>query len=132
MLSIIFGIFLILHGLVHLLYAGQSWRLFELRPEMAWPDGAWLFSRFLGDESIRLMATVLLVLSAAGFVTGGLGLLFRGEWWRPVIAIAAAVSSLLFIVCWNGKFQALDDQGGIGILINLAILALILLFKWPA
>ena len=49
-----------------------------------------------------------------------------------MIAIAAAVSSLLFIVCWNGKFQALDDQGGIGILINLAILALILLFKWPA
>lgn len=132
MLTIIFGIFLILHGLVHLLYAGQSWRLFELRPEMAWPNSAWLFSRFLGDESIRLLATVLLVLSAAGFVTGGLGLFLRGEWWRPVTAISAVLSSLLFIVFWNGKFQALDDQGGVGILINLAILVLTLLFKWPA
>ena len=34
MLTILFGIFLILHGLVHLLYAGQSSRLFELQPGM--------------------------------------------------------------------------------------------------
>jgi len=37
MLTIILGIFCILHGLVHLLYAGQSRRLFELRPGMVWP-----------------------------------------------------------------------------------------------
>jgi hypothetical protein len=31
------GIFFLLHGLVHLLYAGQSLRFFELRPGMTWP-----------------------------------------------------------------------------------------------
>ena len=30
-MKIVLGIFFILHGLVHLLYAGQSLRLFELR-----------------------------------------------------------------------------------------------------
>jgi hypothetical protein len=42
------GIFLVLHGLVHLLYFGQSARYFELKPGMTWPDGAWAFSRLLG------------------------------------------------------------------------------------
>lgn len=131
MLIIIFGLFLICHGLVHLLYAGQSWRLFELRPQMTWPDGVWLFLKFLGYERIRLMASVSLVLVALGFAAGGLGLLFRLDWWRFVTAISAGLSALLFFVFWNGKFQALDDQGGVGVLINLAILAMILIFNWP-
>jgi hypothetical protein len=53
MLTTLVCIFLILHGMVHLLFAGQSWRAFELSPELTWPDGAWLISRFLGDENIR-------------------------------------------------------------------------------
>ena len=131
MITILIGIFLICHGLVHLLYAGQSGRLFELRPDMTWPDGTWLFSKFLGDESIRLLVSVSLVLAALGFAAGGLGLLFRVDWWRFVTAVSAAFSALLFYVSWNGKFQALDDQGGVGVLINGAILLMILVFKWP-
>ena len=131
MWTILFGIFLILHGLVHLLYAGQSWRLFELRPEMTWPDGAWLFSKLLGDEATRLAASIALVLVALGLATGGLGLFFRAEWWRTVTTISTIFSSLLFFILWNGKFQAMDDQGGVGILINLAILVAIWVFNWP-
>ena len=63
MLATIFGVFLILHGLVHLLYAGQSWELFELRPEMTWPEGSWLISKILGDQAARMLATGFLVLS---------------------------------------------------------------------
>jgi len=131
MLAIIFGLFLILHGMVHLLYAGHSWGLFELRPEMTWPKESWLVSNLLGDSSIRLLATTMLVITTLGFVTGGLGLFLQADWWRSVTVISAVFSSLLFFVLWNGKFQALDDQGGIGVLINLAILVLTLVFNWP-
>ena len=131
MLAIIFGIFLILHGMVHLLYAGQSWGLFELRPEMTWPKASWLISKLLGDQAARILATSFLVLTAIGFVSGGLGLFLQADWWRTATAISAVFSSLIFIVFWNGKFQGLDDQGGIGILINLAILVVILVFNWP-
>jgi hypothetical protein len=131
MLTIIFGIFLILHGLVHLLYAGQSWRFFELRPEMTWTDKSWLFSKLLGDETTRLLATAALVLVALGLAASGLGLFLRADWWRTVAIASAAFSSLLFLVMWDGKFHALADQGGVGILINIAILVLILAFKWP-
>ena len=68
-----------LHGVVHLLYAGQSWRLFELRPGMVWPDGAWLLSKLLSNKAVRVAASVSLLLAALGFAAGGVGLLLQGE-----------------------------------------------------
>ena len=41
MVRILVSLLVILHGLVHLLYFGQSARLFELQPGMGWPDGSW-------------------------------------------------------------------------------------------
>ena len=131
MLTIIMGVFFVLHGLVHLLYAGQSRRLFELRPGMVWPDGSWLFSKLLGDETTRLLASILLALAALGFVASGLGLFIRQAWWRPVTVGAAIVSTVIFILFWDGKFQSLDDKGMLALLINLAILAAVLIAKWP-
>ena len=125
--TIIMGIFFVLHGLVHLLYVGQSRRLFELRPHMTWPDGSWLFSKLAGDEMTRWLASISLVLAALGFVASGLGLLIRQDWWRPVTVGAAVFSAALFLLFWDGKFQALDDKGGGGILINLAILGVVLI-----
>lgn len=71
MLSFFIGIFIVLHGLVHLLYFGQSRRLFELRPGMDWPDGSWLFSRLFSDETTRTLASVSYIIAAIGFVVGG-------------------------------------------------------------
>ncbi|MEW5868566.1 MAG: hypothetical protein AB1894_04770 [Chloroflexota bacterium] len=130
-MQILAGVFLFLHGLVHLLYAGQSWRFFELRPGMIWPDGSWIFSRLLGNETSRLLASVMLALAALAYLAGGLGLFARQDWWRPVVLGAAALSSITYILFWNGKFQALDDQGGIGLLINLAIVVVVLVFRQP-
>ena len=104
---------------------------FELRPEMTWPDRAWLFSKLLGDETTRLVASIALVLVALGLVASGLGLFFRAEWWRTATTTSTIFSSLLFFILWNGKFQALDDQGGVGVLISLAILVATRAFNWP-
>jgi hypothetical protein len=125
------SIFLALHGLVHLLYLGQSRRLFELQAGMVWPDGSWAFSRLLGDGATRWLATIACGLAAVGFVAGGVGILARQPWWRPVVVGAAALSSVVYILFWNGKMQRLDNQGGIGILINIAILVAVLILRWP-
>jgi hypothetical protein len=120
-MTIVFGIFLILHALVHLLYAGQALRFFELRPDLAWPDGSWLFSRLLGDPTARWMAVVSLALTAIGFLAAGLGLFFGAGWWRTMTLGAAGFSVLIYLLFWDGKLQALPDQGGVGILISLGI-----------
>ena len=131
MLQFAFGVFIVLHGLVHLLYAGQSARRFELKPGMVWPAGSWAFSRLLGDEATRHLASISLVLAATGFVAGGIGILASQAWWRPVVVGAAAFSSVVYILFWNGKMQNLSGQGAIGLLINIAILLAVLVLRWP-
>jgi hypothetical protein len=131
MLRFVVGAFIVLHGLVHLLYFGQSWRLFELQPEMVWPEGSWAFSKLLGDEATRLLASISCILAAIGFVAGGTAILVRQAWWRPVVVGAAAFSAVIVVLFWDGKMQKLDDQGGIGLLINIAILVAVLILRWP-
>jgi hypothetical protein len=131
MLRIVFGVFIVLHGLVHMLYFGQSARYFELQPRMVWPDGAWAFSKLLGDGTIRMLASIFFALAAIGFVVGGTGILVRQVWWCPVVLGSAAFSTVIYLLFWDGAWQNLDDKGVIGILINAAILAAVLIFQWP-
>lgn len=131
MIRILFGIFFVLHGLVHLLYFGQSARYFELQPGMVWPDGSWAFSRLIGEAGNRNLASLLLVLAAIGFAVGGIGIFAKQAWWHPAIVFTSVFSSVLYLLFWDGGFQHLDNKGGVGILINLAILAALLIFQWP-
>jgi hypothetical protein len=119
------GLFLVLHGLVHLLYAGHSMRLFELRPGLTWPDGSWAFSRLLGVKTTRLLACAGLILVTLGFLAGGLGCLLQEDWWSAVTAGSAVFSSVILILLWDRKWHALADQGGVGVQINLAVLVVI-------
>ena len=132
MLSIIVGVFFILHGLVHLLYSGQSARLFELQSGMVWPDDSWAFSRLFGNKATRVLAIICLILAAIGFVVGGITLFTTQAWWRPVTVVAAAFSAAIFILFWDGHLQALANKGLFAILINAAILVALLVFRWPA
>jgi uncharacterized membrane protein YphA (DoxX/SURF4 family) len=123
----LFGIFLILHGLVHIFYFGHSRRLFELQPDMVWPDGAWAFSRLLGEQGTRRVASVLYAIATLGLVVAGAAVLLQMAWWRSAGLVAAAFSGAIIFLFWDGKFKALDNQGGIGLLINVAIVAGLLL-----
>jgi uncharacterized membrane protein YphA (DoxX/SURF4 family) len=128
--SIIAGVFLILHGLVHLLYFGHSMRFMQLKPDMDWPDGARLFSPLPG-EAIRNITGNGCILAAIGFVTGAIGLLTGHGWWQSVTVISGIVSSLLFLICWDWKFTSLANKGLFAILINAVILVTVLVFNWP-
>jgi len=131
LIVILFGIFLILHGLVHLLYTGWALRLFELRPGLLWPENTWFFSKLVGGDAARIIVAVMLALVALGLVAGGVGLLLRQGWFRPVTAAAAGLSALIYLLAWDGKMQMLSEKGGIGILIDAAILIVLLIFRWP-
>lgn len=131
MLRWIFGGFFVLHGLVHLLYFAQSQRFFSLQPGMVWPDGAWAFSRLLGEKTTRLLAGLACLLAALGFVVSGVGVLAGQGWWRPVVVGAASFSALSFVLFWDGALRKLADKGAIAILINVAILLAVLVLRWP-
>ena len=130
MWQIVIGVFLVLHGLVHLLYLGQSARLFELQPGMVWPDSSWAFSRLLGDEATRVLASISCGVAAIGFVAGGIGIFVMQAWWRPVVVGSAIFSAVIFILFWDGQAKTLANKGAIGLLINLAILVGLLVLRW--
>ncbi|MBZ0298030.1 MAG: hypothetical protein K8L99_36085 [Anaerolineae bacterium] len=123
MIRILIGVFIILHGLVHLLYFGLSRKLFELdTPLVGWPERSWLFSSFLGESATRSFASALYMLATALFVISGAGILLRTNWWTPVLVSATIFASAITIFFWDGKLLRLPDKGFIGILINIVIL----------
>ncbi len=130
MLRSIVGAFVILHGLIHLLYVGQSWRFFVLQPGLVWPDGSWAFSTLLGEGATRRLAGISCILAAIGFVAGGAGILARQAWWRPVVAGVAGFSAAIWLLFWDGKGQRLADQGSIALLINTALFLAALIAWW--
>ncbi len=130
-MSVAFGIFFILHGLVHLLYSGQSVRLFELQKGMVWPDGSWLFAGLFGNETSRMIAGGACILAAIGFAAGGMALFATQSWWRPMTIAAAVFSAAIFILFWDGHLLALANKGLFAILINAAVLTTLLVFRWP-
>jgi hypothetical protein len=128
----IIGLFIIFHGLVYSLFFAQSQRLFELRPGMTWPDDSWFFSRIMGEQATRWLASISFILAAIAFVTGGIGLILKQAWWRPIVVGAAIFSSVISVLFWDGRRQQLGAQGEIGLLINLVILAVLLFLGLPS
>ena len=70
-MNIAVAVFLILHGLVHLLYLGQSMKWYELGKGMTWPENSWAFFRLFGNRITRRIASVSCVVAALVFVAGG-------------------------------------------------------------
>ena len=131
LLRILLGVFLVLHGLVHLLYVGQSRRLFQLGPDMVWPDDSWAFSKLLGVGATRWLASITYGLATIGFVVSGIGILAGQAWSRPVVAGSPVLSTVSILLFWDGKLQKLTDQGLIAILINLAVLVVVFVLGAP-
>lgn len=126
MLKLFVGIFVILHGLVHLWYFALSQRLVEFKPEMGWSGESWLFKHFMGESAIRSLATVFFILIAALFVISGVGFLLNTGWWRLIIITSSILSLLVLLIFWDGNINQLVEKGLIGFLVNIAILVIIL------
>lgn len=132
MLRVLAGIFVILHGLVHLWYFTLSRRLVAFKPDMGWTGESWLFSGLLGDPVTRMLAALLYLLSTVAFVAGGLGTFLRAGWSPPVLTVAAILSVATIILFWDGDTRLIVQKGLLGLLISLAILVLLLTDNWPA
>lgn len=80
---------------------------------------------------MRYFAAFLFLLIMLGFTAGSLAILLKWTWWKEAVLLSAFISSIIFILLWDGKMKRLDDQGGIGILINVAIILSESFFNWP-
>jgi hypothetical protein len=116
------GLFIVLHGLVHLWYVVLSQKLVAFQPEMGWTGRSWLLTNILGDSPTRSLAGLLYILATIGMVVSGIGVMARGEWWRPVLIGSTVLSSVTLVLFWDGSTDLIVQKGLLGLVINVAIL----------
>jgi hypothetical protein len=124
---ILIGLFIVLHGLVHLWYFTLSQGVVEFKPEMGWSGRSWIFTGLLGESATRSLASVLYVFAALAFVVSGIGIFIRAEWWRPLLLGSAIFSSAIIFLLWDGRLKRIMEKGLLGLLISAVIVAAILL-----
>jgi hypothetical protein len=128
MIRILIGVFIVLHGLVHLLYFALSRKYFELEPPLVgWPERSWVLSRRLNASTTRSVASVLYVLATILFVVSGISVLIEAAWATPLLVVASVFSSAIIYLFWDGSRRRMPDKGLIGIPINIALLVVLLI-----
>lgn len=120
------GIFLVLHGAVHLWYVVLSQGWVEAEGAMGWNGESWLLSERLSDRRLLDIASGLYTLVAVGFAAGGLGLVLTQPWWEPVTLFAATVSTTVIVTLWDGRRDQVVEKGAVGVVINFAVLGWLL------
>ena len=130
-MNILFGAFLVAHGLVYAMYVAHALRLFELKPGMTWPDASWALSGLIGDSAVRWLVAIMFVLVAVGFAVSGAALVFRQSWWQALAAVVAVIATLVILLVWNGRLQGLSEQGLFAIIINVVVIVCALVLHWP-
>lgn len=126
MLRLLAGIFLVLHGVVHLWYVVLSQGWVEVEEQMGWNGYSWLLSPVLPERTILSVASVAYVLVALGFAAAGVGLVLHLAWWSPVLVGAAVLSAVVIVALWDGEVELLVEKGVVGVLIDVAILAYVI------
>ena len=126
-MTALIGVFIILHGLVHLWYVVLSFQWVTYQPDTGWTGKSWLFSAFMPQATIRSIAGVLFIIATLPFVVSGIGIFIKANWLNNFILGAAVFSSLVLIMFWDGKGEMLVQKGTIGLIINLVMIGFVLI-----
>lgn len=118
----VLGFLLIAHGYVHFMYVASSQKWLDPGEGWGWNGKSWLLSKSFDQGSILNAASVLFLLVALGFVAGAIGYVLALDWWVAVLAGSAILSSILYVLMWDGEGTGLFEKGGLGVLINIAVL----------
>jgi hypothetical protein len=130
MLTGFISAFLIAHGVVHAILAAAP-----IPNDPSPKPGSfftastrsWLLSRLGSDAVVKWTGIVLVALTTVGFIlagVGSLGVAGLSSIWRTLAVVSAIGSMLLLILFWHSWLVA-------GVLIDIGILILLLLAKWP-
>ena len=131
-MKIIFGIFLILHGLVHIWYVVLSQGWVKFQAEMGWTGNSLLLTGVLGSKPLQFLATIFYSLAAIAFVISGVGVLAKQNWSQISMIVASIISIFVILIFWDGKLNQIVEKGLLGLLISVAVLVSVAVFEWPS
>ena len=129
MWHILFGILLILHGLIFIMFLVYV-KLPEDEGHFGWSRKSWLLDRFLDDKIVKIIGFVLWILVLGGFVGSGIVILVNHESWRIIDIIASFISLFAFILFWN-ELKPKPIRFILGPIIAIVNIIALLIVKWP-
>jgi hypothetical protein len=122
-MHIVLGLFLIAHGVAHLVGFVTYWKIASFE-EMPYKTTLLSGKVVVGDTGIRIVG-ILWLLTGLAFAALGVGVITLQPWWYPLIIYLAIFSLVMCVLGWpDARF---------GVLINVLILVLLLLgnnFGW--
>ncbi|MEX1071639.1 MAG: hypothetical protein WEC37_03345 [Anaerolineales bacterium] len=132
MLYWVFTIFVLLHGLVHMVYTAMARNWIPApQGQENWTGSSWLLAGQLGEQGTRNVGVVGFTLVTVLFGITAIGMMLRSPWATAWLAGSAILSSIFLLLMWDGKFQSLTEKGFIGLAINVALLILLFAFQFP-
>lgn len=96
-----------------------------------WKGTSWLLGNTVTESQLKTL--VMMVNIAAGVVTiaCAVAIAFAPSlpgWWRPLAISSAVVGVIAFAVFWDGQHQLIFEEGGIGVLVSVALLGIAIAF----
>lgn len=109
--------FIFAHGLVHLIGVVVYWQMADVEEFPPYKttllNGRWE----IGDIGMRIYGLAWLI-ATLGFVVAAIGLVFRQDWWIPVLFTTSLFSLVVNALGWEwAKYGALLDILILGVLI---------------
>ncbi len=129
MWHILFGILLILHGLIFILFLIYV-KLPENEGYFGWSRKSWLLDRVLNEKIVKIVGIVLWILVLGGFLGSGIVILVKHESWRIIDIIASFISLFAFILFWN-ELKPKPIRFILGPIIAIVNIIALLIVKWP-
>lgn len=129
MLHILFGILLIIHGLVFFMFLIYV-KLPEEEGYLGWSRKSWLLDRFLGEKIVKIVGIVLWLLVMVGFVVSGIIILSKIESWRIIDIIASFISLIAFALFWK-ELKPKPKYFILGPIIAIINIVTLLINRWP-
>ncbi|NPD87749.1 MAG: hypothetical protein HGN29_03450 [Asgard group archaeon] len=130
MLHILFGILLIIHGLVFFMFLIYI-KLPEEEGYFGWSRKSWLLDRFLDEKIVKIVGIVLWILVMVGFVVSGIVILSKNESWRIIDIITSFISLFAFAFFWN-ELKPKPKYFILGPIIAIVNIITLLIDKWPS
>ena len=131
MIRIVWGIFLIAHGLVHAILAiapDPNDHQPKTGAFFTTTKRSWLLPQLgFGESAVRWIGLILVTLSTLGFILAGLGVLGvpgLQSIWLILAVISSCISLLLLILFWHLWLL-------VGILIDIAVVLTLTWLQWP-
>jgi hypothetical protein len=133
MINWLFSFFLLAHGVAHMVYTSLAMGWLPPNTNAStWTGSSWLLTGSLGLPTTKILGAVVFTASTLAFAITAGGLAFRQPWAPAFLSWTAIGSTLALLLFWDGSFSDLVGKGAIGLAINIALLILLYVFRFPA